>query len=104
MSRATRRHPPVKQQAKAGRARAAQTLGRAAGARAAPREGRSSPLSWRPRFVMDIVSELRKVVWPTRETTLHLTVVVIIVSLLIGAALGGIDIGFGWLIDHTLLR
>jgi preprotein translocase subunit SecE len=34
----------------------------------------------------------------------HLTIVVLFVSLLVGAALGGIDIGFGWLIDNTLLR
>ncbi len=60
--------------------------------------------SWRPRFVLDIVSELRKVTWPTRQDTVHLTVVVVVVTLAIGALLGAIDIGFGWLIDHTLLR
>jgi preprotein translocase SecE subunit len=58
---------------------------------------------WRPRFVMDIISELRKVVWPTREETLYLTVVVVVVTLILGAILGAIDIGFGWLIEKTLL-
>jgi preprotein translocase subunit SecE len=53
---------------------------------------------------MDIISELRKVVWPSRQDTMHLTVVVVMVALLVGAALGGIDIGFGWLIDNLLLR
>src|SRR2546428_1559937 len=67
-------------------------------------EGSGGVLGWRPRFVMDIISELRKVVWPTREDTMYLTVVVVIVTIILGAILGAIDIGFGWLIDNTLLR
>jgi preprotein translocase SecE subunit len=61
-------------------------------------------LSWRPRWAADIISELRKVVWPEREDVVHLTVVVVIVTIIIGAVLGAIDIGFGWLIDETLLN
>lgn len=61
-------------------------------------------LSWRPRFLMDIISELRKVVWPTREDTFHLALVVVIVTIIFGAILGAIDIGFGWLVDKTLLN
>lgn len=92
--------------------------GRTSGARAAlPKTGSTRPaartagtgggggvLAWRPRFVMDIVSELRKVVWPSRDDTLHLAVVVVIVTIIFGALLGAIDIGFGWLIDKTLLK
>ena len=52
---------------------------------------------------MDIISELRKVVWPTRQETVYLTVVVVIVTLIMGAILGAIDIAFGWLIEQTLL-
>jgi len=109
MNRALRRHGAAKQ-AKGGRPAKApvRPLPRTGGARpTARREGRSFPASlfgWRPRFVMDIVSELRKVVWPSRQDVTHLTVVVLIVSLALGAALGGIDIGFGWLIDNLLLR
>ena len=107
MNRAVRRHPS--KEAKPGKAPAAplRPLPRS-GARAAPRrEARPFPaslLSWRPRFFMDIYTELRKVVWPSREDTVHLTVVVVIVTLILGAILGAIDIGFGWLIDNTLLR
>jgi preprotein translocase subunit SecE len=68
------------------------------------REAARGILGWRPRFVMDIISELRKVVWPTREDTIHLTIVVVVVTVILGAVLGAIDIGFGWLIDNTLLR
>ncbi len=59
---------------------------------------------FKPRWAMDIISELRKVTWPTRQETAHLTVVVIIVSILFGIVLGGADVGFGWFVEHTILR
>ncbi len=43
-------------------------------------------------------------VWPERGDVVHLTIVVVVVTLLIGAMLGAIDIGFGWIIDRTLLN
>ena len=52
---------------------------------------------------MDVISELRKVVWPKREDVMHLTFVIVIVTLMIGAVLGLVDIGFSWLVDKTLL-
>src|SRR5438094_865205 len=57
-----------------------------------------------PRFITDIIPELRKVIWPSGEDPLHLGVVVCIVPIIFGAILGGIDVGFAWLIDKTLLR
>jgi len=108
MNRALRRQSAAKQ-AKGGRPAKAslRPLPRGGARPAARRESRSFPaavVGWRPRFVMDIISELRKVTWPGRPEVTHLTVVVIIVSLMLGAVLGGIDIGFGWLIDNLLLR
>ena len=106
MSRTLRRHPSAKQ-TKA-RGQAARVLPRTGTTRAAPhrasRSGFAAVAGWRPRFLMDIIAELRKVVWPTRQEAMHLTMVVVIVSAILGAILGGIDIGFGWLIDNTLLR
>jgi len=88
-----------------GRAAARPSLPRTGTAGAAARTaGAGGVLAWRPRFVMDIISELRKVVWPSREDTLHLAVVVVIVTIIFGAVLGLIDIGFGWVIDKTLLN
>lgn len=58
----------------------------------------------RPRWVIDILSELRRVTWPTRQETAHLTMVVIIVAILFGIVLGSADLGFSWLIEHTILR
>lgn len=43
------------------------------------------------RFLHEVVSELKKVTWPTREETVKLTVVVIAISLLVGAFIGGLD-------------
>jgi preprotein translocase subunit SecE len=57
-----------------------------------------------PRPVRDILSELRKVTWPTREETSRLTMVVIIVAVAIGLALGGVDILFNEVVERALLR
>lgn len=46
------------------------------------------------RFLGEVVSELRKVTWPTRQETTRLTILVLIVSVTIGGILGVIDIGF----------
>ena len=40
----------------------------------------------------DIVDELKKVSWPSRKDTIRLTLIVIIVSLIIGLYVGIIDI------------
>ena len=56
-----------------------------------------------PRWLEDISSELKKVSWPSRDETVYLTTVVIIVTLTVGAMLGGVDIFFNWLIDRLLL-
>jgi preprotein translocase subunit SecE len=57
-----------------------------------------------PSWASDIGSELKKVSWPSRDETVYLTTVVIIVALAVGMLLGGIDIFFNWLIDRLLLR
>ena len=39
----------------------------------------------------DLFSELKKVSWPTREETIRLTLVVVLISLIIGFYIGIID-------------
>jgi preprotein translocase subunit SecE len=43
------------------------------------------------RWYQDMMSEARKIVWPDRETTRNLTIVVIGISVAVGMLLGGID-------------
>ncbi len=54
------------------------------------------------RMFGDVVSELRRVTWPTRQETMRLSLMVIAVSAAVGAFLGIIDIGFGRLLSSIL--
>ena len=64
---------------------------------------RRSPLAslakLQPSFIADIVSELRKVTWPSFAETRYLTTVVAIVAGIMGLFLGGLDLAFGWAIE-----
>ncbi len=53
-----------------------------------------------PRFIADIISELRKVSWPSFAETRYLTFVVAIVAVAVGLLLGSIDLFFGWAINR----
>jgi preprotein translocase subunit SecE len=50
-------------------------------------------------FLSEVRDELKKVVWPTRQEIIRLTVVVIAISLLVGLFLGGLDFMFTKLIS-----
>lgn len=45
-------------------------------------------------FLKETRDELKKVVWPTRQEIIRLTFVVIIISLVVGLFLGGLDFVF----------
>jgi preprotein translocase subunit SecE len=49
-------------------------------------------------FFREAFAELSKVHWPTREETLHMTVIVIVFSLATGLVLGGLDYGFAQIV------
>ena len=53
-----------------------------------------------PRAVADVISELRKVTWPTFAETRYLTLVVAIVAIVMGVILGLFDLLFGWIIEQ----
>jgi len=63
-------------------------------------------MSWRDnavfRFLRETRGELRKVVWPTRRETTNLSIMVIVVSLVLGLFLWLLDLvferGIGFLI------
>jgi preprotein translocase SecE subunit len=50
----------------------------------------------------DVVSELRRVTWPTRHETTRLTLMVIAVAAVIGAFLGLFDLAFARLFEAVL--
>ncbi|MFC1935384.1 preprotein translocase subunit SecE [Chloroflexota bacterium] len=54
------------------------------------------------QFFGEVVSELKKVTWPTRAETVRLTLLVIAVSVSIGIVLGLIDMLFTRLFDQFL--
>jgi preprotein translocase subunit SecE len=56
------------------------------------------------KFVNDIIAELKKVTWPTRQEATYLTTLVIIFTVAVAIVLGVIDYGFAKLMNVILLR
>lgn len=54
------------------------------------------------RFFGDITGELKKVTWLSKREVAYLTGVVIIMTVIAGAALGALDLGFANLISRIL--
>lgn len=46
------------------------------------------------QFIQEVITELKKVTWPTRAEVVKLTAVVIALSLIVGAFIGILDITF----------
>ena len=62
------------------------------------RTGRTNPIT----FIRQVAEELRKVIWPTRQTTLRLTGIVLSVTLATSVFLGAVDFLFSKLISLIL--
>jgi len=45
------------------------------------------------QFVKEVVTELKKVTWPTKAETIKLTGMVLIISILVAVFIGGLDTG-----------
>jgi preprotein translocase subunit SecE len=61
---------------------------------------RSGPIF---RFISEIISELRKVVWLSRREAAYLTALVLIVAVTVGIILGALDYGFTSLVDRFFI-
>jgi preprotein translocase subunit SecE len=55
-------------------------------------------------FLQEVKAEMSKVVWPSRQQAIQLTVVVIVVSVLVGVYTGGIDYLFTNLVNMLITR
>lgn len=56
------------------------------------------------RLFGDTIAELKKVVWPTRQEAIRLSIIVIILTLVLGVILGALDYGFSRLVKDLFLR
>ena len=53
-------------------------------------------------FLKETREELKKVVWPGREQIIRSTIIVILLSLIVGVFLGGLDFVFTKLIEIVI--
>ena len=53
-------------------------------------------------YLAEAWNELKKVAWPTRQTVVNLTLIVIAVSIAVGAYIAVLDIGLAALLDQVL--
>jgi preprotein translocase subunit SecE len=54
------------------------------------------------QFLKEVREELSKVVWPTKEQTIRLTVIVVAVTLIVSAFIGGVDYLLAQLASYLL--
>jgi preprotein translocase SecE subunit len=54
------------------------------------------------QYLIEAWSELKKVAWPTRQTVINLTLIVLAVSIAVGAYIAVLDTAFHALIDQVL--
>jgi preprotein translocase subunit SecE len=54
-------------------------------------------------FFGGITAELKKVTWPSRQDTMRLSAVALILCLILGIVLGGFDYLFMKLVEHIFL-
>lgn len=55
-------------------------------------------------FLSEVRVELTKVIWPTREAVIKLTIIVLAISVAVGAYLGGLDYLFTKLLEVIIAR
>ncbi len=65
---------------------------------AKPEETKKRPALWNR-----IITELKKVTWPTKKEAMYLTGLVLLVSVVMGLLLGGLDYVLAWLVNNVLL-
>ena len=68
-----------------------------------PQAQAAQPRKRRFTFFSDIIGELRKVAWPTRQETIRLTLIVIGLCVVMGVLLGAVDYGFSELVAKVFL-
>lgn len=55
------------------------------------------------QFITNIIAELKKVTWPSRQEAIRLTIMVLIVCIVAGIFLGLADFGFTRLVEYAFM-
>jgi preprotein translocase subunit SecE len=63
------------------------------------RAERRNPFARIALFVRQVITELRKVIAPTRRELISFTIVVLVFVVVMMALVYGLDFGFGWLVS-----
>jgi preprotein translocase SecE subunit len=54
-------------------------------------------------FFGEVLGELKKARWPTKQETIRLSILVLIICIVAGAILGGLDYGFAQIMKHFFI-
>ncbi len=55
-------------------------------------------------FLQEVKAEMTKVIWPSRQQAIQLTVVVLVVSVIVGVYTGGLDYLFTNIVNTLITR
>jgi preprotein translocase subunit SecE len=55
-------------------------------------------------FLKETKNEMKYVVWPSRRRTIAYTVIIIMLSVVLGYVLNGFDLGFRALLAHFIVK
>ncbi|MCD6358712.1 MAG: preprotein translocase subunit SecE [Dehalococcoidia bacterium] len=55
------------------------------------------------RYVSGVVGELKKVTWPSRSEILRLSGIVLVICIVMGLIMGGVDYGFAQLVNKVFI-
>ncbi len=55
------------------------------------------------QFVRESFAEVSRISWPSRREVVGLTVLVLVVSFLVAAYLGALDVAFTWIVERSVI-
>ena len=62
----------------------------------------TNPIQYAGQFLKEVQAELKKVTWLTRNEVLDYTILIIVVSIIVGIYLGVLDVVFSWLVRSII--
>jgi preprotein translocase subunit SecE len=54
------------------------------------------------QFAREAAAEVSRINWPSRREVIGLTVLVLLVSVVVAAYLGALDVAFTWLVERSV--